>query len=150
MNRSRIAKEASGVSAPEVDSAKLAGRDLDALAIHDARVFKAGNSLAIRIPSAVAKHVGLEDGCAVEMAVDGGDIRVRKSPSDKLSELIERITPENVHAPVFDDTVGSERWQATSMSLIRAISSCYRSTHNPVASDRDAGLSWFFRHGPTT
>jgi hypothetical protein len=27
-----------------------------------------------------------------------------------LAELIARITPENVHKPIFEELVGSERW----------------------------------------
>ncbi len=78
--------------------------------IQEARVFKAGNSLAIRIPSALAKHLGLADGVAVEMALDNGMLYVRKAPSRKLSDLIERITPENLHGPVFEEPLGAERW----------------------------------------
>jgi antitoxin MazE len=84
--------------------------DFDALVMQDARVFKAGNSLAIRIPSAIAKRIALEDGAVVEMAVDHGTIYVRKAPSRALVDLIERITPQNVHEPVFDGSIGAERW----------------------------------------
>ncbi len=94
----------------EGDFVKLVSADFDALVMQDARVFKAGNSLAIRIPSAIAKRIALEDGAVVEMAVDHGMIYVRKAPSRALVELIERITPENVHEPVFDESIGSERW----------------------------------------
>lgn len=97
---------------PSVDGdfVKIASDDFDALVVQDARVFKAGNSLAIRIPSAIAKRIALEDGASVEMAVDRGMIYVRKAPSRALVDLIERITPENVHAPLFDELTGIERW----------------------------------------
>jgi len=84
--------------------------DFDALVMQDARVFKAGNSLAIRIPSAIAKRIALEDGAVVEMAVDHGMIYVRKAPSRVLVDLIERITPQNTHEPAFDESIGTERW----------------------------------------
>lgn len=96
--------------AREGDFVKLVSDDFDALVMQDARVFKAGNSLAIRIPSAIAKRIALEDGAVVEMAVDHGTIYVRKAPSRALVDLIERITPQNVHEPVFDGSIGAERW----------------------------------------
>jgi len=90
--------------------ARLASDDFSALVVQDARVFKAGNSLAIRIPSAIARQIALEDGTAVEMAVDHGTIYVRKAPSRKLADLIDRITPENLHRPMLDELTGAERW----------------------------------------
>jgi len=84
--------------------------DFSALVVQDTRVFKAGNSLAIRIPSAIAKRLQLEDGAAVEIAVDDGLMYIRKAPSRTLADLIEKITPDNVHRPTFDDIVGAERW----------------------------------------
>lgn len=111
MNRGRPAVPLpSGVSAREGDFVKLVGDDFDALVMQDTRVFKAGNSLAIRIPSAIAKRIALEDGATVEMAVEHGMIYVRKAPSRALVDLIERITPQNVHEPLFDEPTGAERW----------------------------------------
>lgn len=99
-----------GVSALEGAVVKVASENFDMLALQHARIFKAGNSLAIRIPSAIAKQCELEDGAAVEMAVDHGMIVVRKAPSRDLTALIERITPQNLHAPQFTDETGAERW----------------------------------------
>ena len=78
--------------------------------VHDARVFKSGNSLAIRIPTLLAKEAELDDGCAIEIVVEEGTLRIRKAPSRELTDLIERITPENAHGPLFEETVGVERW----------------------------------------
>lgn len=86
------------------------GVDFSTLLVHDTRLFKAGNSLAIRIPSVIAKRIALEEGAEVEMAVDDGMIYIRKSPSRALADLIDRITPENSHGPIFDEVVGAERW----------------------------------------
>ena len=83
---------------------------LNSLLVQDARVFKAGNSLAIRIPSAIAKHCDLEDGAPVQMAAEHGMIYVRKAASRELTALLERITPENVHSENFDKPAGDERW----------------------------------------
>jgi len=44
------------------------------------------------------------------MAVDHGMIYVRKAPSRALADLIERITPENLHEHFFDELTGAERW----------------------------------------
>jgi antitoxin MazE len=78
--------------------------------VHDARVFKAGNSLAIRIPRAVAKSVGLEDGSPVEIAVHEEAMVVRRAAPHELRDLIARITPENVHEEVFSNFTERERW----------------------------------------
>jgi antitoxin MazE len=83
---------------------------VDSLVVQDARVFKAGNSLAIRIPSVIAKRCELEDGVSVEMATDDGVIYLRKAPSRDLAALLDRITPENVHAAEFEAVKGRERW----------------------------------------
>ena len=77
---------------------------------HEARVFKAGNSLAIRIPTAIAKHFDLEDGSAVEIGADHAMLYIRKAPSSELQKLIDEITPENLHEPIFEKLVGKERW----------------------------------------
>lgn len=82
----------------------------NSLLVQDARVFKAGNSLAIRIPSAIAKHCDLDDGAAVQLAAEHGMIYVRKAASRDLTALLERISPENVHSATFDEPAGGERW----------------------------------------
>jgi antitoxin MazE len=82
----------------------------EGLAYQGTRVFKAGNSLAVRIPSALAKRVALEDGSAVEIAADDATIYVRTPPARALTDLIEAITPDNVHAPVFESPIGAEWW----------------------------------------
>ena len=78
--------------------------------IHDARVFKSGNSLAIRIPRAVAKSVGLEDGSPIEIAVHEETMVVRRAAPHELRDLIARITPENVHEELFSNFTERERW----------------------------------------
>jgi antitoxin component of MazEF toxin-antitoxin module len=86
------------------------GDNFDLLVLQDARVFKTGNSLAVRIPSAIAKHCEFEDGTPVQMATDRGMIYLRKAPSRELADLLERITPDNIHSAEFDEPVGAERW----------------------------------------
>ena len=113
MNRSRAPKtqrEPNEIEGSQSTPTTALGVDFSALVMQATRVFKAGNSLAIRIPSAIAKRFALEDGAEVEMAVDDGMIYVRKSPSRALADLIDQITPENRHEPIFDESLGAERW----------------------------------------
>jgi antitoxin component of MazEF toxin-antitoxin module len=79
-------------------------------AVQSTRVFKAGNSLAMRISSRIARQMGIRDGSDVEMTVGQGVISVRKAPPQELANLIERITPENLQQPIFDDLTGEESW----------------------------------------
>ena len=96
--------------AAEGELVRLASSTWDQLVFQDARVFKAGNSLAIRIPSAMAKSIGLEDGSPVDMAVEGGTIWVKRAGPRKLHDLIERISPRNRHGEQFGEMTESERW----------------------------------------
>jgi antitoxin component of MazEF toxin-antitoxin module len=99
-----------GIDEVDGNFVALAIDDFDSLVIQDTRVFRAGNSLAIRIPSAIVKRMGLEEGASIEMAVDRGVMYVRKPPSRVLADMIERITPQNLHEPSFEEPRGSERW----------------------------------------
>jgi len=60
---------------------------------------KWGNSMAVRIPKAIAEAARLRLGDHLEMAVeDSGTLRIRKKKGKpKLSQLISGITPENLH-----------------------------------------------------
>jgi antitoxin MazE len=78
-----------------------------------ATVRKWGNSLALRIPHALAVEVGIEEGSEVAVSLDGGAIRVspRRSPAYRLEELVEGITADNLHPEVdFGPPVGREAW----------------------------------------
>jgi antitoxin component of MazEF toxin-antitoxin module len=54
--------------------------------------------------------MSLSDGASVEVAEGDGILHVRKATSQQLSELIERITPDNLHEPMFEELKGAERW----------------------------------------
>ncbi len=58
-----------------------------------------GNSLALRIPKALAEEVGLESGSRVELIAENGHLHVIsvKRPRYTLEELAAQITPENRH-----------------------------------------------------
>lgn len=78
-----------------------------------AKVSKWGNSLAIRIPKALAEEAGLELGAQVEFFAENGHLRIVaiEEPHYKLEELVAQITPENRHEEW--DTgppVGKEIW----------------------------------------
>jgi antitoxin MazE len=74
---------------------------------------KWGNSLALRIPRAFAREVGLEQGAPVEVSLRQGKLVVEpvEEPPLTLAQLLEGITDENLHGEV--DTgppVGKETW----------------------------------------
>jgi antitoxin MazE len=62
-------------------------------------VSKLGNSLAIRIPQAIAKRAGLNEGDSVALTLDGAGAIVLRPTRRKyeLAELVSRITPKNRH-----------------------------------------------------
>jgi antitoxin MazE len=53
------------------------------------RIAKWGNSLAVRLPKAIAEDLGLTEGQPVDVAIDKGAVRLRpQSGPVSLSELI--------------------------------------------------------------
>ncbi len=63
-----------------------------------AQVAKWGNSLAVRIPRAVAEQARLREGDAIEIEALDGHVELR--PTEKiptLEEFVARITKENRH-----------------------------------------------------
>ena len=77
-----------------------------------AAVRKWGNSLAIRIPKAIATELRIEEKSFVEMRLEKGSVVVTPVRQDyTLEELLERVTDQNIHCEV--DTgapVGKEPW----------------------------------------
>jgi antitoxin MazE len=75
-----------------------------------AKVQKWGNSLAVRIPKAVAQEVGLHPDSDVEMSIQRGDLVLAPTRREyTLEELVRRITPENRHEETdFGPPVGRE------------------------------------------
>ncbi|HUT34209.1 MAG TPA: AbrB/MazE/SpoVT family DNA-binding domain-containing protein [Planctomycetota bacterium] len=77
------------------------------------RVQKWGNSLALRIPQAFAREMGLERGTSVEVSLRQGKVIVEpvEEPPLTLGQLLEGVTEGNLHREV--DTgpaVGEEAW----------------------------------------
>jgi antitoxin MazE len=66
----------------------------------NATVQKWGNSLALRIPSSVAKDIELRQGSTVELAVENGRMIVKPSKKRRpaLADLLKGVTKDNLHA----------------------------------------------------
>jgi antitoxin MazE len=76
------------------------------------RVSRWGHSLAIRIPAAFAQEARIEDGTAVELTVDRGQLVVAPvRPTYLLEDLVDQITDENLHdETAWGAPVGGEVW----------------------------------------
>jgi antitoxin MazE len=66
------------------------------------KVQKWGNSLALRIPKAMADDLRLGEHAVVSMTLENGSLVVRPDRKKQLdlSDLLDRISPENVHVEV--------------------------------------------------
>jgi len=76
-------------------------------------ISKWGNSLAVRIPMAIAKQANLGEGDCVNLALDrDGGIVVRPTRRNyELSDLVARITPKNRHRETdWGPPQGEESW----------------------------------------
>jgi antitoxin MazE len=74
---------------------------------------KWGNSLALRIPKAVADSAGLRNGDPVSLRVseDGGLVVSPGRRKYKLAALVSRITAKNRHGETdWGNPVGREMW----------------------------------------
>jgi antitoxin MazE len=74
---------------------------------------KWGNSLAVRVPKAVAEAASLREGDDLEFSVEAsGSVSLRR-PKTKptLQDLVRGITAENVHSAVeWGEAIGNELW----------------------------------------
>ena len=74
-------------------------------------VQKWGNSLAVRIPAAMAGQLEVRDGAEVELSVRNGELVVRPVKAQKLSlrDLLKNCKPSQLHGETdFGDDVGRE------------------------------------------
>jgi antitoxin MazE len=76
------------------------------------RVTRWGNSLAVRIPKALAEQTRIEEGSEVELSVADGALTIRpKAHSYSLEELLDQVTPENRHDEIdWGEPQGKEVW----------------------------------------
>jgi antitoxin MazE len=67
-----------------------------------ARVQKWGNSLALRLPKALADELRLEQGCAVELrSVDGKlVVEPQRPPQYRLEDLLKKVSKRNLQPEV--------------------------------------------------
>jgi antitoxin MazE len=80
---------------------------------NESTISKWGNSLAVRIPLAIAKQAGLGDGDRVTLTLDrnGGVVLRPARRKYELSELVSRITPKNRHRETdWGPPQGEESW----------------------------------------
>ncbi|MGA3260614.1 MAG: AbrB/MazE/SpoVT family DNA-binding domain-containing protein [Bryobacteraceae bacterium] len=80
---------------------------------NETTISKWGNSLAVRIPLAIAKQASLGEGDSVALALDGdGGIVLRPTRRRyELSELVAQITPKNRHRETdWGQPQGEESW----------------------------------------
>jgi antitoxin MazE len=76
----------------------------------DRIISKWGNSLGVRIPLALAKMAGVEEGMSVHIEARKGRIVIEPALYD-LAPLLEKMTPENRHESVeTGKPVGREEW----------------------------------------
>ncbi len=74
------------------------------------QISKWGNSLGLRLPRALAQHIGASQGQKVNIVAEGARLVVEPlAPSWRLEDLLVNMTPAEAHA-AFDwgDEVGRE------------------------------------------
>ncbi len=77
------------------------------------RIQKWGNSLALRIPKALAEEVHVRQNTQVELSLVNGKIVVEpvEPPAWNLEDLLEGVTEENLHLEIESGpSVGKEVW----------------------------------------
>jgi len=77
------------------------------------RILKWGNSLGLRIPKSFAKQAGVEEGCAVDIVLEGDRLVIRavKSQEYQLSDLLSQVREDNLHDEISTgDATGREVW----------------------------------------
>jgi len=73
-------------------------------------IAKWGNGLGLHIPQYVAKEIGLENGTPVDIKIVDGAIVV-KPRTYCLKELLDQVTPENLHREIHTgERNGNEEW----------------------------------------
>jgi antitoxin MazE len=78
-----------------------------------ARIRRWGNSLAVRIPRAVAEESGVQEGVLVDLVPASGKLLVRpaRPRQYRLADLLARVRPSNLHEVTETGRrVGREVW----------------------------------------
>ena len=61
------------------------------------RVSKWGNSLGLRLPRALARQIGVQEGRQVEVSAQGSRLIIEACPDYSLAALLANMTPEAMH-----------------------------------------------------
>ena len=82
------------------------------MATAQGQVVRWGNSLAVRIPKNVADEARFSEGDKLVLQVESpGTVAIKAIERPTLDQLIDRITPENVHREInWGKPVGNEAW----------------------------------------
>jgi antitoxin MazE len=64
-------------------------------------ISKWGNSLALRIPQALANQLGIVENTNVTLELDGDQLIIRRGQT--LENMLAAITDKNKHSPQLDD-----------------------------------------------
>ena len=75
------------------------------------KILKWGNSLGLRIPKTIAKEVGVEEGSAIDISIEGDHLVIRPVRPAKycLSEMLSQVREDNIHEEITTgDAVGRE------------------------------------------
>jgi antitoxin MazE len=77
------------------------------------KIKKWGNSLALRIPKALAIEANVESGSTVDLSLSNGELKIKPVEDQEytLEELLSGITADNIHNEVSTGIPqGKESW----------------------------------------
>ena len=77
-----------------------------------AKAQKWGNSLAVRIPKAMADEAGIREHEEIDVEIKNNIISIRRSQKElSLNQLVKAIKPANLHGEIdFGARVANEAW----------------------------------------
>lgn len=67
-----------------------------------------GNSAALRIPKHILMEISAKVGDEIEMSVEHGRLTIAPPAQPSLSDLLSKVTPENKHVEMLNDSMGDE------------------------------------------
>ncbi|HRS02466.1 MAG TPA: AbrB/MazE/SpoVT family DNA-binding domain-containing protein [Bacteroidota bacterium] len=79
----------------------------------ETRVKKWGNSLAIRVPQAIASQINITEGSKIKLILKKNMIEIIPTESREyhLNNLLQAVTKENQHKEISTDSpIGKEIW----------------------------------------
>ena len=76
--------------------------------VAESHISRWGTSLAVRIPDAIARQWGVQEGSAIEIISQGERIVLCKKTYD-LDDMLAQITPENIASPSWNTLNSSSK-----------------------------------------